>query len=162
MYICMCVCIYVYVCVDVINFNTTSGVQIWDVLGVRCQPSSPPSLSVIHTGSWHERWNAVLYVMRSAALRLWMLNRARADSEGWHRKLASVSAPFVSLLAPLSGTANLWLADKQLIDYGTAGRGLVYIVTLEDGLNSDSGLWLMYWIYLITGGMEDGLSTVSH
>lgn len=84
--------------------------------------------------------NAVLYVMRSAALKLWMLNRARADSEGWHRKLASVSAPFVSLLAPLSGTANLWLADKQLIDYGTAGRGLVYIVTLEDGLNSDSGL----------------------
>lgn len=56
-----------------------------------------------------------------------------ADSEGWHRKLASVSAPFVSLLAPVSGTANLWLADKQLIDYGTAGSGLVYIVTLKDG-----------------------------
>lgn len=48
----------------------------------------------------------------------------RADSEGWQRELASVSAPFVSLLAPLSGTANLWLADKQLIDYGTAGRAL--------------------------------------
>lgn len=58
-----------------------------------------------------------------------------ADSEGWQRKLASVSAPFVSLLAPLSGTANLWLADKQLIDYGTAGSGLVYIATLKDGLN---------------------------
>lgn len=56
------------------------------------------------------------------------------DSEGWHRKLTSVSAPFASLLASLSGTANLttWLADKQLIDYGTAGRGLVDTVTLID------------------------------
>lgn len=60
------------------------------------------------------------------------------DSEGWHRKLTSVSAPFVSLLAPLSGTANLTtrLADKQLIDYGTAGSGLVYIVSLIDDLTS--------------------------
>ncbi len=64
----------------------------------------------------------------------------RADSEGWRPKLASVSAPFVSLLARLSGTANLWLADKQLIDYGTAGSGLVYIVTHKDDLNLLSGL----------------------
>lgn len=60
------------------------------------------------------------------------------DSEGWHGKLTSVSAPFVSLCAPLCGTANLTtqLADKQLIDYGTAGSGLVYVVSLIDGLTS--------------------------
>lgn len=65
-------------------------------------------------------------------LKLWMC----ADVEGWHRKLASVSAPFVSLLAPQCGTANLttWLADKQLIDYGTADRSLVYIVPFQAGL----------------------------
>lgn len=56
--------------------------------------------------------------------------------------LACVSAPFVSLLAPLSGTANLWLADKQLIDYGTAGSSLVYIVAPKDGLSFDSGLYI--------------------
>lgn len=65
---------------------------------------------------------------------------ACADSEGWRGELASVSAPFVSLLAPQSGTANLWLADKQLIDYGTAGSGLVYIIALKDGMNSYSRL----------------------
>ncbi len=80
--------------------------------------------------------NAILYVVRSAVLKLVDVKSGCTDSEGWHRKLASVSAPFVSLLAPLSGTANLWLADKQLIDYGTAGSGLVYIVTLKDGSNS--------------------------
>lgn len=60
-----------------------------------------------------------------------------ADTKGWHGKLASVSAPFVSLLAPVSRTANLttWLADKQLIDYGTAGNGLVYRGLLKDDSN---------------------------
>lgn len=47
-----------------------------------------------------------------------------------------------SLLAPQSATANLWLADKQLFDYGTAGSFLVYIVALDDGTNSDSGLYM--------------------
>lgn len=66
----------------------------------------------------------------------------QADSEWWRPKLACVSAPFVSLLAPLSAAANLWLADKQLFDYGTAGSLLVYIVALDDGTNSDSGSYL--------------------
>lgn len=59
-----------------------------------------------------------------------------ADSEGWRWKLASVSAPFVSPSAPLSGTANLWRADKQLIDYGAAGGRRVYIVTPGDGFGA--------------------------
>lgn len=72
---------------------------------------------------------------------------SRIDSEGWWQKLASVSAPFVSLLAPLCGTANLttWLADKQLIDYGAAGGSIVYIVRPVYSLDTfvlrlDSGL----------------------
>lgn len=66
----------------------------------------------------------------------------QADSEWWHQTLASVSAPFVSLLAAASGTANLWLADKQLIDYEQQESSLVYIIVLKDGRKFKSGLYL--------------------
>lgn len=78
--------------------------------------------------------NAVPVRRRNGCVEAVDVKSGCTDSEGWHRTLASVSAPFVSLLAPSSGTANLttWLADKQLIDYRTAGRGLVYVVRLKD------------------------------
>lgn len=98
-----------------------------------CQSSSPTSPCVIHPGELAQMLNAIPYVVRSVDV-----GSGCPDSEGWPRNLTSVWAPFVSLLAPLSGTANLTtrLADKQLIEYGTAGDGLVYIVSLNDGLTS--------------------------
>lgn len=103
-----------------------------------CQPSSSTSwrVSFTQTVGTNAESRPVCFEIRG--LKALDVKSGCSDSEGWHSEQASVSTLFVSLLAPLTGTANLttWLADKQLIDYGTAGNSLVYTVPLTTGLKS--------------------------
>lgn len=81
------------------------------------QSSFYTSESVIPSDSWHKLWIGS-YMSQPRRVKAADVKSSCADSERWLRNRASVSAPFVSPLAPLCGTADLttWLADKQLIE----------------------------------------------